>query len=93
MPDKNNTNLAVSFGEGGSASRKRAETEGDNKSLLRFALRFYPLSSKSRLRSFCHFPRRRKRVELYFALQSYIYLSSLAASVNETVGDGAPMSR
>ena len=36
--------------EGGSASGKRDETEGDNKSLLRFTLRFYPLSSKFRLR-------------------------------------------
>ena len=65
-------------------------TEGDNKSLLHFALHFYPLSSKSRLRSILPLPPKEEAVmkrfqffllcvevrRLYFSLQSDIACGS-----------------
>ena len=50
------------------SERLRTETEGDNKLLLFIALRFYPLSSKSRLRSILPLPPKEEARKCVFDL-------------------------
>ena len=45
-------------------------TEGDNKSLLHFALHFYPLSSKSRLRSILPLPPKEEALFAVFTMSA-----------------------